>query len=219
MNRIAIIFAILLPLTAAPLLQAQTDWEKQIKADPDNVSLLLQAGIDCHQRANMGDGRSLVTAEKYLGKALELDPRNGLAMVFYGSLMSINAREETVGWKQMEFMQIAFAKMDKAVMLYPDDAEIRLVRGINHCYLPEMFGRLDTALSDFACIEELVTSGRDSLSGTDYVNFAYHYGITLTMKKRTDQSARYLRQVVEMAPDSPLAEQARAALRGMESGT
>ena len=215
MKKFTYLLVCIITVTSA-MLNAQTEqWVEKVKNNPDNIDVLLEAGIACHDLANSCSGKAANLSEKYLGTLLDEQPRHGLAMVYYGSLMSINARDVGAPWEKMEFMDKAFSKMDKAVLLYPDNMHIRLVRGVNHCYLPEMFNRLDIALEDLNHIESLVSAGTQPMDNRSMVSWMYHYGMALQAKGNTKKAAHYYKKVAEIAPDSPLGKQSAAELKAI----
>jgi len=208
--------SLILCLIAASIIQAQhIDWEAKVDADPKNAAVLTEAGIACYGLAASGQQKAGDLAEEYLGRLLELQPRNTLAMVYYGSLMSLFARDAEEPWEKMEYMQTAIAKMDKAVALSPENAQVRLVRASNALHLPAMFNRLGMALSDFAEIETQIQSGMSNLDSGALVTFYFNYGVGHKKKGRQDEAQACFRRVVKMAPESPLGQQAKTALAAM----
>ncbi|MCK5148502.1 hypothetical protein KAR48_17220 [bacterium] len=197
--------------------QAQTaKWEAKVKVDSENHAVLLEAGIACHNLAVRNNSKAVKLSEKYLEKVLQIDRRNAVAMVYYGSLMTIFARDAEQAWEKMEYMQTALAKMDKAVMLSPDDAEIRLVRATNAIHLPDMFNRGDMAIKDFQHIEKLIGLGKVKFSGEDWVLYWFSYGQALNKKGERQQADSFYKKVLEVAPDSPLGKSASQILSNRE---
>lgn len=196
--------------------QTQTAvWKAKVKADPQNPVVLSEAGIACFGLAAAGNDKAGDLAKEYLGALLKMEPRNTLAMVYYGSLMSIFARDAEEPWEKMEYMQVAVARMDKAVALSPENAQVRLVRACNAIHLPAMFNRLGMALSDLAKIETQIQSGKSNLDGHDLVMFYFNYGVGHQKKGRLEEAKACYSQVLKMAPDSPKGQQAKAALAQM----
>jgi len=141
---------LLLILSSKNLSAQITQWEKQLKSDPSNTELLLKLGKAYHDVAGENEDKEAVKkAEKYLSKLLEIEPGNALAMVYYGSVLTMKARDAFFPWEKMKYMKKGFGKMDSAVALDPDEPEVRLIRAINSTLVPKMFNRLKMALSDF----------------------------------------------------------------------
>ena len=211
------VIIILIALTVGAVASAQTEaWEARVKADPQNEAVLLEAGIACHGLAVGGNEKAGDLAETYLGRILEQNPRQTLAMAYYGSLMSVFARDAAEPWQKMEYMQTAMARMDKAVMLDPENVQVRLIRGGNSVNLPAMFNRLDLAIEDLAKIESLMAEGKANLDPEATVTWACYYGMALSKKGQNDKARPYLERVVTMASESPLGRQAQATLDKMD---
>ncbi|MBN2395184.1 MAG: hypothetical protein JXC36_01835 [Candidatus Atribacteria bacterium] len=118
-------------------------WEKQLKSDPTNIELLLKLGKAYHDVAGEKEDKEAVKkAEKYLSKLLAIEPGNAPAMVYYGSVLTMKARETFFPWDKMKYMKKGFAEMDSAVAIDPDAPEVRLIRAINATSVPKMFHRL-----------------------------------------------------------------------------
>ena len=146
---IPMIFLLLILVSESPSAQIP-QWENQLKTDPSNTELLLKLGKAYHDVAGENEDKEAVKkAEKYLSKLLEIEPGNALAMVYYGSVLTMKAREAFFPWDKMKYMKKGFAKMDSAVALDPGEPEVRLIRAINSTSVPKMFNRLKLALSDF----------------------------------------------------------------------
>lgn len=141
---------LLLFLSSTNLSAQIPQWENQLKSDPTNIELLLKLGKAYHDLAGENEDKAAVKkAEGYLSKLLAIEPGNAPAMVYYGSVLTMKAREAFFPWEKMKYMKKGFVQMDSAVALDPDEPEVRLIRAINSTSVPKMFHRLKMAFSDF----------------------------------------------------------------------
>jgi len=99
-------------------------------------------------------GRMAVDGQKYLEKALALDPAFAEAEALYGYLIGMQVAAEpeqamTLGLKSMQHIE-------KALAAEPDNPRIQFLKGFYQLYLPEMFGGgADNALPYFEKAIEL----------------------------------------------------------------
>ncbi len=191
--------------------------EARLEKEPENTAILLTLGKHYHDLGgSSGRKEDVKRAERHLAALLELEPGNNVAMVYYGSVLTMKARHATFPWSKMRFMNIGFARMDKAVHREPDSHEIRLIRGINSTRVPGRFHRLALALEDFAHIEAL--SAKCVFTATERVGLPFHLHHGLSLEKRGKAAAarkQYLR-TIEIDTASTYAVQARERLEQME---
>ena len=129
---------------------------------PVTAESLLASGIRYHDIAARGKSLEYITrAEECLSRVLAIAPANTVAMVYFGSLQTIIARDRAPMWKKLTYMKKGFRHMDRAVELDPDSPHVRLVRAINSATVPKMFKRRHLVEEDFKHIDEL--TGRKDL--------------------------------------------------------
>ncbi|MBN2244629.1 MAG: hypothetical protein JW755_02170 [Candidatus Aminicenantes bacterium] len=208
---LTILFLSLLLMTSA--LDAQVGkWEEQLKGDPDNQELLLNLGRYYHDAASDGDGTSLSCAEEYLSTLLNLDPDNALALVYYGSVLTMKARDASSPWDAMDYLESGFFKMDKAVILAPNEPEVRLLRGINSLHIPEEFQRLYLALEDFGAIEELISNSDQDWGNEFLLPYYFYFGEALTKNGQENEAAAKWEKICSLDPQSKFAQLAKQRL-------
>ncbi|MBN2206957.1 MAG: hypothetical protein JW742_06115 [Candidatus Aminicenantes bacterium] len=198
--------------------QSAADLENQLKAKPDDPALLLRLGRVFHDQAGL-DGRTDVVAkaERHLSRLLAVEPDNAPALVYRGSLETMKAKESGPSLESLEFLNRGFAWMDRAVLLAPDDPEVRLVRAVNGAFIPVEFGRGDLALEDFRAIERITAGAPGGLPPDFTVAYSFYYGRFLAERGERAAAKPLLKKVLELAPGSPLAAQAAAILDERES--
>jgi len=208
---LTIFFLSLLLLTS--VLDGQVDkWEEQLKSSPDNQELLLNLGRYYHDAASEGNGISLSRAEEYLSKLLDLDPDNALALVYFGSALTMKARDAGSPWEAMEYLESGFSKMDKAVILAPNEAEVRLLRGINSLHIPEEFQRLYLALEDFLALEELILTSDQDWGNEFLLPYNFYFGEALAKNGKNNEALSKWEKVCSLDPQSEFAQLAKHRL-------
>ncbi|MFZ5518851.1 MAG: hypothetical protein ACOY90_19630 [Candidatus Zhuqueibacterota bacterium] len=211
---ILIILVAALGLFISVNLSAQIpQWEEQLQSDSANVELLFQLGRAYHDLGGQHEDKSAVKkADVYLSKLMALAPDNAVAMVYYGSMLTQKARDAQLPWKKMSYMKRGFAIMDSAVVMDPDEAEIRLIRAINGTSVPGMFQRLKTALADFKHIESLGQERLQTMTKAFWLPYYFYYGLALTKDEQDQEARAKLAKVIELDPQSELATKARQKL-------
>lgn len=208
---LTLIFLALLLMTSSLDAQVQ-DWEEQLKVEPDNQQLLLKLGKHYHNLAGEGNSSAQNRAEKCLSKLLSLDPNNALALVYYGSVLTMKARDAGSSWDAMEFLRTGFTRMDKAVILAPKEAEVRLIRGINSLHIPEEFQRLFLALEDFQAIESLIATSDRDWEKEFLLPYYFYFGEALAKNRNKEGAAAKWRAVCRLDPQSDYGRIARKRL-------
>lgn len=188
-------------------------WENQLKSDPTNTELLLQLGKAYHDLAGENEDKAAAKkAEKYLLKLLAIEPGNAPAIVYYGSVLTMKAREAFFPWDKMKYMKKGFAKMDSAVALDPGEPEVRLIRAINSTSVPKMFHRLNMALSDFNYIEGLEQEKLDEMTNKFWLPYYFYFGLALEKDEQLEPAREKFAQVIELDSTADLANKARQQL-------
>jgi hypothetical protein len=115
-------------------------------------------------------------------------------------------------WDKMKYMKKGFAKMDSAVVLNPDEPELRLIRAINSTSEPQMFNRLNIASSDFKCIEELDKEKLEDMMNKFWLLYYFYFGLALENNEQMESAREKFIKVIEIDSSSELAENARQQL-------
>jgi len=205
-------------LINSPSAICQVDqWEAQVKNEPENKKLLLELGRYWHNIGGMKENKeAVIKAEYYLKRLIELDKKNGLALVYCGSVKTMKARDAVFIWDKISYVKKGIELMDKAVALEPDDAEIRLVRGANAATMPKIMGRLSIALTDFKHIEKLNTEEQLNFPDTYWLLYYYNYGLALYNNNKCEEAKVKYKKTIEVDPGSDYAAYARRELKKIE---
>ena len=128
--------------------------KQQVENEPDNPAILLELGKAYLYAQNFEE------AEKVLKKATELDSSNVEAYKLLAEAiggMAEKGYDERI-YEDTDFRtNLAFEvvkALDKAVSIAPEDAEIRLSRGVVGVQMPFFVGKLDQAIDDLNLIIE-----------------------------------------------------------------
>jgi len=210
---IVIMFIVLFLASFLACCQSADAWETQLKKSPDDRELLLMLGRFYHEQAGLEDRAEAVEkAEKHLSRLLSLEPENADALVYRGSVLTIKARASAPSMESLEYLNQGFSLMDRAVLLSPENLEIRLVRSVNSVHVPAEFGRGDLALEDFRAIEKLLAGASRPPDPRFLLTYNFFYGTFLAGRGEMAAAEPRLKKVIELGPDSPLAAQARTIL-------
>jgi tetratricopeptide (TPR) repeat protein len=182
----------------------------------DVLFLSMQYYPNTNQGGNQEDKSAVKKAEQYLERLLLLEPRNSMAMVYLGSVLTMRARNAFFPWDKMDFMKKGMIRMDKAVALAPDNNEVRLIRGINSTQLPGMFNRLSTALEDFKIIENGILADVPFGSEAFCLPYYYCYGCALQKANKTDAARACYESVLKISSGSEYGKNVRLKLDEME---
>ena len=83
----------------------------------------------------------------------ELD---ALLTAYEGALVTLHAKNAFRPAQKMRHMRAGLARLDGAVVAYPDGAEARYLRLMSCYYLPGFFGRGGSVREDFAALAQLL---------------------------------------------------------------
>lgn len=194
-----------------------SEWEDQLRNDPANKELLLNLGKHYHDLGGMEEDRSAVKkAEKYLSALLEIDSKNHVAMVYYGSVLTMKARDAFLPWDKLKYIKKGIVRMDKAVLFEPDNPEVRLIRGINSVSMPKRMDRLPVALEDFRTIEKLHREKRLDMTKKFWLPYYYNFGLALSMNEEFEAAKEKFLKAISTDPESDYAGYARRDLKKIE---
>ncbi|MBN1938653.1 MAG: hypothetical protein JW843_03640 [Candidatus Aminicenantes bacterium] len=193
--------------------QSVDDLEDRLKKDPDNKEILLALGRIYHDRAGLeGQSGAEEKAEKHLRRLLEIDPDNASAMVNMGSVLTIQAGNLGESMEALDLLNRGFALMDRAVLLAPRNPEIRLVRAVNSLLVPEIFGRNGLVLGDFEAIQTILAGFGGKMPSDFLLTYHFYYGTALAGTARNKEAEDHFKKVIELAPGSSYAAQAKKRL-------
>lgn len=221
MKKTSFIFAVMLVweiwLGNVSVMAQADEWESRLEKYPENKTLLLNLGKYYHDiGGSQQDKKAVNKAEKYLSHFLTIDSKHGLALVYYGSVLTMKARDAFFPWDKMKYVKKGISRMDKAIFFEPDNPEVRLIRGINSTSMPAMFNRLSLALEDFNQIEKLLQEKPLSRTENFWLPYYYNYGLALCMEEKYEKAREKFLKTVEIDPDSDYASYARRDLKKIE---
>lgn len=174
-----------------------TGLKQQIKNEPNNPALLIKLG-----KAYIDD-KNFDEARKILKKSIELDSKNIKAyklLAFTIGELAAKGYDERI-YEDTDFRtNLAFEGMrviDKACTLWPDDIELRLLRGITGVEMPFFVEKLDQAIVDLNWI--LKSDAADSTKaealywlGRAYQKKTASYWIKVVTKYSKSKASQYV---------------------------
>lgn len=203
--------AIALPGFAQLSTQQVKDYEATLATHPDNLQALEQLGIYYHNRGGDGDAEAVEKSVAHLERLVQLDSRNLVALAYYGSAVTMQARDAWMPWNKMKYVNLGTGKLDKAVMIDSTNLRVRLVRAINSTNLPAFLNRRPFALRDFTYLLRRIDAG--DTPGLDRVQMYYFYGVALAADNRQAEAREIWQKAVAENPAHPLAKRAAEQLK------
>jgi tetratricopeptide (TPR) repeat protein len=182
-----------------------------IKNDPNNVQALIVLGVHYHDLGVAGDHKAVEQGEEMLKKAVSLDPNNAYATGYYGSILSLKARDASMPWTRVKYAKQGFDQLDKSIEMNPNDLDVRLIRAMNSYQVPKIMKRLPISLEDFDFIIKHKTF--ESWSA-DHRAFVYlHFGKALDKDDQHKKAKELFELAIKEAPGSKSAGEAKKALK------
>jgi len=205
-------------IISSPSARCQIElWEEQVKTEPENRQLLMELGRYWHNIGGMEENKeAVIKAVYYLENLIELDKKNGLALVYCGSAKTMKARDAVFIWDKISYVKKGINLMDKAVQLEPDNPEIRLVRGANAATMPKIMRRVSIALADFKHIEKLNSEEQLNFPASYWLLYYYNYGLALYNNHQYEEAKVKYKKAIEVDPNSDYAGYARRELKKIE---
>lgn len=204
------VFGIL--LVSSLFAQTKVDSLKNVlKNDPNNIQALVALGVHYHDLGVVGDSKAVEQGEQLLKKALSLDPNNAYATGYYGSILSLKARDASMPWTKVKFAKQGFEQLDKSIQMNPDDLDVRLIRAMNSYQVPKMMSRLPLSIEDF----EFIIKHKKFESWTpDNRAFVYlHFGKALEKDEQHEKAKQMFELAIKEAPLSKSAQEAKKLVK------
>jgi tetratricopeptide (TPR) repeat protein len=123
--------------------------EERLKEDPQNLSIVHELAKIYHDRALHKEEGALKEAETFLKEAKRRFPNDMVILAWYGSLLTIKARDSWFPPLKLSRLQKGISILDEAVERAGDDVIVRMIRANNSLHLPEFTERVDVAIEDF----------------------------------------------------------------------
>lgn len=171
-----------------------------------NVDSILGIAKEYHNRAVAGEEGALKIAEQNFKRVLKVEPKNPVALVWFGSLLTIKGRDAAFPISKMKYVNEGLKYMDKAIKERPDCIEARWVRAQNNLSLPYFFSRIDTVIVD---LEFLYNNSQEPDKALLLLGKAYK------QKGEIEKAREYLNRVLK-SNDSTLVNEATRLLKETE---
>ena len=169
-----------------------------IKNEPNNISALIALGVYYHDLGVDGDKKAVNKGEEFFEKVLSLDSSNAFATGYYGSILSLKARDAKMPWTKIKYAKQGFEQLDKSIQMNPDDLDVRLIRAMNSYQVPKIMKRLPLSFEDFNFIIDHKTF--ESWTA-DHKAFVYlHFGRALEKDDQDDKARECFETAAKIAP-------------------
>lgn len=187
-----------------------SDLEQELKADPQNESLLMELSRAYHDLGTGGDDDAVERGLVLVDRALSIDSSNVIALAYRGRFWTLKARASWWPPTKMSYMRKGGEDLDEAVSMAPDNIMVRLLRGINSLGMPGFLGRLSSALEDFIVIlrHPDFPEQTKELKGMAF----YFGGVAYKRADDLDAARQLLKRVPLFLPGSEYARRAQEEL-------
>jgi tetratricopeptide (TPR) repeat protein len=197
-----------------------------MKAKTENAYILYHIALADYRlvtfhlssKANEDAEKSLQEAQKYLEKAMAVDPSFGESFALYAFLLGLE-----IGLHPEKAMTLGMATFDyaaRAIEKDPENPRIHLLKGISLFYTPEAYGGgIDNAIDSFNRAATLFEKEivNDPFKPSWGKEEAYTYlGISYKQKKDVEKAKEMLQKALAINPEFGLA---RRELTGLEKNS
>lgn len=199
-------------LTTSLIAQTKIDSLKTIiKNEPNNIQAKIALGVYYHDLGVAGDSKAVERGIELLEQALAGDPNNAYALGYYGSILSLKARDASMPWTKVKYAKQGFEQLDKSIEMNPDDLDVRLIRAMNSYQVPKFMKRLTLSIEDF----NFIIKHKTFESWTpDHRAFVYlHFGKALEKDDQPEKAKDFFELAIKEAPGSKSAQDAKKALK------
>lgn len=198
--------------TASLFAQTKVDSLKNIiKNDPNNVQALIALGVHYHDLGVDGDAKAVEQGERMLKKALSLDSTNAYVTGYYGSILSLKARDASMPWTKVKYAKQGFEQLDKSIEMNPEDLDVRLIRAMNSSQVPKFMKRLTLSIEDFNFIIKHKTFESWTPGHRAFVYL--HFGKALEKDDQPEKAKEFFELAIKEAPESKSGQEAKKALK------
>lgn len=182
-----------------------------IKNEPNNIQAKIALGVHYHDLGVAGDRQAVERGQELLEQALSLDPNNAYALGYYGSILSLKARDASMPWIKVKYAKQGFEQLDKSIQMEPNDLDVRLIRAMNSYQVPKIMKRLALSLEDF----NFIINHEAFKSWTpEHRAFVYfHFGKALEKDDQPEKAREYFELAIKEAPGSKSAQDAKKAIK------
>lgn len=175
-----------------------------------------QAQFAAARGAGQLDVAQLDAAEATFARALQLNPDDARALVWHGMLLTIKSgrlfQAGQLGEAQ-PLLQRGFEEMDRGIKLAPENGALRRLRGETNMRVPEFLNRTALAVED---LQFFVSSPAFSeLKSNQQAQSYLFLGSGYLRLGKPDQARQAWQKAIEIAPDTPVAKEARKRLDGL----
>lgn len=199
-------------ITTSLIAQTKIDSLKTIiKNEPNNIQAKIALGVYYHDLGVAGDSKAVERGIELLEQALAGDPNNAYALGYYGSILSLKARDASMPWTKVKYAKQGFEQLDKSIEMNPDDLDVRLIRAMNSYQVPKFMKRLTLSIEDF----NFIIKHKTFESWTpDHRAFVYlHFGKALEKDDQPKKAKEFFELAIKEAPGSKSAQDAKKALK------
>jgi hypothetical protein len=182
-----------------------------------------QADFD---RGRGGDTAALDRAADAFKDLSMKDPANPLLLAYFGAATTLQAKNAWAPWNKMKYAEGGLGSLDKALALLQPDDDRRVVGGLpvglgtrmlavtTFLSVPDMFHRFETGKDVLR--QALAAPAFPSAAPALRAQLVMQSALVAQKEDRRDAELAQLKQVVALAPGTPVAQ--RAATRLKELG-
>ena len=158
------------------------------------------------------NNNDLQQAITVMEQAVQEYPDSSVVYTYLGVFYSEEAQNIADFSKIFEVLEKTFSMWDKAIELDPNNLEALFYRGAWGISIPKFAGRTRKGVGDLETVVRIIEHAADP-SLQEYLAQAYHYlGTGYQKLMELDKAKMYYNRVINVGPDTDLAEQAQTNL-------
>nr|WP_113869414.1 hypothetical protein [Brenneria salicis]NMN90761.1 tetratricopeptide repeat protein [Brenneria salicis ATCC 15712 = DSM 30166]RBP57723.1 tetratricopeptide repeat protein [Brenneria salicis ATCC 15712 = DSM 30166]RLM28867.1 hypothetical protein BHG07_16625 [Brenneria salicis ATCC 15712 = DSM 30166] len=172
-----------------------------------DIQALKIIGIAYHQLALDEKNKASEQAVAYLERYCSSASDDMLALAYLGSSYAMLARDSSVVYKKITYVNKGLAMLDKAVNSAGDNYQVRVIRASIAYSVPEMFDRKKMAFNDY-----LYLTTHFSLSVTHQSEFYYKLGVLADHEGNHSQAVEFFKKSISADDKSEWAKKSKGKL-------
>jgi tetratricopeptide (TPR) repeat protein len=179
---------------------ADEELEDRLKKEPENVYIVHKLAKVYHHNALYKEKGGVKKAENFFKQMHKKFPEDMVILAWYGSLLTIKARDSWFPIAKLYYLRKGIAMLDKAIKNAQDNIIVRMIRANNSLHLPIFTKRLDIAIEDFEYLLKLNKSKKlpNQLLPKVHLGLAKAY----KSKGKKDIAKKHLKEVLKLTDKS-----------------
>jgi tetratricopeptide (TPR) repeat protein len=177
------------------------------------------------QQAVEGNEQARDQVKHLLEQILAQDENDPLALVYYGSTLTLEGRDAWMPWNKMKLTEKGMDIMEKALKMSRGitetpvylkrsiEMEVLMSCAITFTQVPKMFGRFEQGVD---LLDEITNDPRyQQFNSEQKASYLYYRGMAAINMQHTKDARVYLQQSIDLNADPQINTRAAEALKGL----